>query len=244
MSSNTPFTKENLNQYLKALAKEYKKLVGKNMPAEIILIGGAAIIADYSFRKSTYDVDAIIIASSAMKDAINKVGDDFDLPSYWMNTDFEKTASYSPKLIEFSQYYRTYSNIVTIRTVTAEYLVAMKLKAGRQYKNDISDIAGIIQEQKALNKPLTYEAINNAVIKLYSSWDGISQLAIDDLKSILSSDNLSDLYSSIREKEINTKDLLVKFEKSHPNQLSQSNLDDVLKSLSPTNQKSADNKSK
>ena len=35
MSSNV-FTKENLNNYLKELAKEYRKLGGKGMPAEIV----------------------------------------------------------------------------------------------------------------------------------------------------------------------------------------------------------------
>ena len=40
------FTKENLNTYLKELGKEYKKINGKSMPAEIILIGGAAILAN------------------------------------------------------------------------------------------------------------------------------------------------------------------------------------------------------
>lgn len=44
------FTKDNLETYLKELAKEYRKLGGKGMPAEIILIGGAAIIANYGFR--------------------------------------------------------------------------------------------------------------------------------------------------------------------------------------------------
>lgn len=74
MSSNVPFTSENLDTYLKALAKEYKKLGGKNMPAEIVLIGGAAILANYGFRESTYDMDALISASSAMRDAISHVG--------------------------------------------------------------------------------------------------------------------------------------------------------------------------
>ena len=41
------------------------------MPAEITLIGGASILVNYGFRASTYDVDALIQASSAMKDAIN-----------------------------------------------------------------------------------------------------------------------------------------------------------------------------
>lgn len=76
MLSNT-FTKENLDLYLKELAKEFKRLNGKRMPAEIILIGGAAILANYSFRESTSDMDAIIYASSAMKEAIHKVAEKY-----------------------------------------------------------------------------------------------------------------------------------------------------------------------
>ena len=72
MSSNS-FTKDNLENYLKELAKEYRKLVGKDMPAEIVLVGGAAILTNYGFRDMTTDVDAIIHAASSMKDAINKV---------------------------------------------------------------------------------------------------------------------------------------------------------------------------
>ena len=85
-----PITKENLDSYLKELAKEYRRINGKHMPAEIILVGGAAILANYGFRNVTYDIDVIISASSAMKDAINNVGDRFDLPNGWINTDFMK----------------------------------------------------------------------------------------------------------------------------------------------------------
>jgi len=44
MSANTPLTRENLNDYLNALAKEFRRLNGTKMPAEIVLIGGAAIM--------------------------------------------------------------------------------------------------------------------------------------------------------------------------------------------------------
>lgn len=54
MSFENGFTKENLDIYLKELAKEYKKAGGKSMPAEIILIGGVAAGANYGFRNSTY----------------------------------------------------------------------------------------------------------------------------------------------------------------------------------------------
>lgn len=130
-SDSSVFTGENLNDYLKAVAKEYKKMGGKAMPAELILIGGAAVIANYGFREMTTDIDAIIHAASVMKDAINSVGDQYHLQNGWLNTDFMRTASYSPKLDQYSTYYRTFGGILSVRTVQAEYLIAMKLRSGR-----------------------------------------------------------------------------------------------------------------
>ncbi len=60
-----PFTKENLDQYLKELAKEFRKRNGKSVSAEIILIGGASVLINYGFREMTYDMDAIINVSYA-----------------------------------------------------------------------------------------------------------------------------------------------------------------------------------
>ena len=54
------FTKENLDGYLKELAKAFRKRNGTSMPAEIILVGGAAILVNYGFRAMTTDIDAII----------------------------------------------------------------------------------------------------------------------------------------------------------------------------------------
>ena len=56
------------------------------MPAEIILIGGASVVINYGFREMTYDMDVIINAASSMKDAINTVGDRFNLSNGWRNT--------------------------------------------------------------------------------------------------------------------------------------------------------------
>jgi hypothetical protein len=81
MSFDTPFNKENLDTCLKELGKEFRKLNGTKTPAKIILIGGAAILVNYGFREMTYDIDAIILASSAMKEAINHTGDRLGLPA-------------------------------------------------------------------------------------------------------------------------------------------------------------------
>ena len=91
MSIETPFTKENLETYLKEVAKEYRKRSGAQK-AEMILVGGASVLINYDFRESTYEIDADYYPASAMKEAVNIVGDRFDLPVGWLNTDFKQTA--------------------------------------------------------------------------------------------------------------------------------------------------------
>lgn len=184
MSVEKGFTKENLDYYLRELAKEFRKRNGRNTKAEIILVGGAAILANYGFREMTYDIDAVITASSVMKEAIHAVADRLDLQNGWLNADFKNTSSYSPKLPQYSKYYRTYSNVLDIRTISKEYLIAMKLMSGRRYKKDLSDIIGILSEQEKIGEPLCYQQIDGAVKNLYGGWEKISEYAIQFLKAL------------------------------------------------------------
>lgn len=229
MSVDKPFTKENLDSCLKELAKEFRKMNGTKVPAEIILIGGASILINYGFREMTYDMDAIIKSSSVMKDVINTVGNRLGLPAGWLNTDFVNTDSYTPKLIEYSKYYKTFSNILQIRTVSAEYLVAMKLMAGRQYKNDLSDIVGILIEQEERGDPFTLERIKEAVVCLYDSYDKIPENSRTFIEAIYEKEDLRAFYEQCRTMEIENKDVLIDFQEDYPGVLNGDNLADILK---------------
>lgn len=231
MSFEKLFTTENIDFYLKELAKEYRKLCGKTAPAEIILIGGASILINYGFRDATYDMDAIISAPSAIKDAISNVGDKFSLTNGWINADFIRTDSYSPRLIEFSVYYKTFSNALTFRTIAAEYLVAMKLMSGRPYKNDLSDIVGIIGEHSKRGTPLTYEMIDKAVCDLYGSWEGITADQKEFVMSLIKQPDYEAVYDYCRNSETQSKSMLLDFEQKNPNVLNQDNMNSVLAEL-------------
>lgn len=228
MSADKPFTKENLDGYLKELAKEFRKKNGTRMPAEIILIGGASILINYGFREMTYDMDAIIKSSGAMKEVINTVGDRLGLPVGWLNTDFVNTNSYTLRLAEHSKYYKTFSNILQIRTVSAEYLVAMKLMAGRQYKNDLSDIVGVLIEQEKRDEPLSFEKIQQAVVDLYDSYDKIPEDSRTFMEAVYKKEDLQVFYKQCRELEQENKDVLVGFQADYPGVLNGDNLADVL----------------
>jgi len=228
MSAENAFTRDNLNEYLKALAKEFRRRNGTAMPAEIILIGGASILANYGFREMTYDMDAIITASSAMKEAIAFVGEKYSLPNGWLNTDFTRTKSYSQKLLEVSLYYKTFSNIVTIRTVAAEYLVAMKLMSGRRYKNDLSDIVGILWEHQKSENPITMDMIDSAVLALYGGWDEVPENSKAFISAVLANGDYETLYSQSRDSELQSRDILLDFEQRYPNTLKAEDIDSVL----------------
>lgn len=230
------FSKDNIDIYLKEVAKEYRKEGGKRMPAELILIGGASVLINYGFRNMTTDIDALLTASSAMKDAINKVGDRFGLPYGWMNADFKNTASFTPRLREYSVFYRTYSNVLSIRTVTAEYLIAMKLKSGRQYKSDLSDILGILAEHGRRGTPITMEQIRKAVTDLYDGWDALSEMSQEFIKNVMDDGRFEQLYEQTALGEQETKELLIQFEQDYPGVTKEANVDDIAGNL----QKKAD----
>ena len=229
MCVNKPFTKENLERCLKELAKEFRKKNGAKIPAEITIIGGASILLNYGFREMTYDIDAILKSSSVMKEAINTVGDRLNLPAGWINTDFINTSSYTPKLIEFSKYYKTFSNILHIRTIASEYLVAMKLRAGRQYKNDFSDVIGILIEQDRLGDTLTFDRVKNAIIELYDSYDVIPVTSRLFIESIFEKDDLKAFYEQCIKLEFENKDILIEFNDNYPEVLNENNISDILK---------------
>ena len=229
MSTDISFTKENIDRYLKELAKEFRRLNGNKMPAEIVLVGGASILANYGFREMTYDMDAIIQATSAMKEAINHVSDSFGLPNGWLNTDFARTKSYSPKLIQYSTYYKKFSNILTIRTVFAEYLIAMKLMSGRKYKSDLSDVIGILREHEKRGKSISMGQIKTAIIALYGSFETIPKDSADFLEGDMASGDLETMYQQYRKEEQDSKNVLLDFEKQYPGVTTEDNIEDILK---------------
>ena len=234
MSTDNRFelTKKNLDLYLKDVAKEYRKLNRNGMHAEIIIVGGGSILINYSFRLSTTDIDAYTQDSASFKEAVNRVSDKHALPNGWLNSDFRRTESYSDKLVQYSEYYKTFYNMVDIRTITREYLIAMKLKSGRKYKNDLSDIVGILDEHIQRNDPISFEQIQKAYEQLYGSWDTLPNDTTVFISSLFkNTSNIHDVYEATRQLENDAKEILIDFEENYPGITTESNVDSILESL-------------
>lgn len=224
--------KNMVDTYLKELAKEFKRLTGRKTSAEIIIVGGGSVLLNYDFRMNSVDVDAFNTYDSAIKDAAKIVANKFDLSQQWLNDDFKKTASYSPKLRQYSVYYKTFGNVLEIRTVRREYLIAMKMVSGRKYKNDLSDILGILYYHYKNDDEIAYAEIEQAVMNLYGDFSRIKDEIVRFVKSAIDNKTFVDGYNLQKKNEQNIKDNLIQFEGKYENVLNEDNVDDIINKLS------------
>lgn len=227
------FNRNNIDHYLYEIAKEYKKRNKIYNEAEITLIGGASMLINYNFRDMTTDIDALIKASSTMKEIINKIGDENNLPNGWLNDDFKNTKSYTPKIFQYSKFYKKFCNCLSVRTIKDEYLIAMKLCSGRIYKKDLSDIIGILKEHQEQENPINYNDIDKAMQNLYNGWGNVSQDSIDFLNKVFQCDDLESLYYETLSKEKTNKKALLLAEKDYKNEINDNNLNSFLTHFIP-----------
>ena len=176
---------------------------------EIILVGGAAIVAKHHFRHSTKDVDAWLFSEQRLSQAIRQVGERFGFSPRWLNQDFVKTASFSQKLREVSVHYRTFQSILEVRVIQGSDLIAMKLMAGRRYKNDLSDIVGVLMDYEEQDQSLSINQILHSIQSLY----GISELPdvslMKWLEDIMQQGHYRELYDQVRTEEISNQSVVI-----------------------------------
>ena len=133
-------------------------------------------------------------------------------------------------------YYKTYANIVTIRTVAAEYLIAMKLRSGRPYKSDLSDILGVLAEHEKRGTPISMDQIRKAVIDLYGGWESLPETSQAFIENVMEDGRFEDLYEQTASGEKEVGALLVQFEQNYPNVVTGKNVNEIAGNL----QKKAD----
>lgn len=229
-SNKTMITKDISYEILKQFAKEYKKENGF-MPIEIIIVGGGSILLNYGFRDFTQDFDVMVL--NDIKNVVNRVADYYNLSNDWMNTDFIRTKSYSSKLREVSSHYCSFNKgSVEFRTVKGEYLIAMKMVSAREYRNDLSDIAGIILFLKKNNNEINYEKIDNAIKFLYDNYD-IKESVILKVKEFLnlSIPELEKEYKSLAIEENEIGEELLIIDKKYRNAVEEETVDVIAQQI-------------
>jgi len=234
-SDKTLITKENAYSILKAFAKEYKKQRGMSAPVEVIIVGGGSILLNYGFRDVTQDFDVMVQSMELINNIANRVADLYNLPDNWLNTGFMHTASYSDKLREVSKHFCTFNNgSLEFRTVNEEYLIAMKMVSAREYRNDISDIVGILIHMKDASEDFLMERIDYAIGFLYGKREDIIK---DDIYAKVkeyierSVHELKKEYDALTQMENQTRQELIAINEKYQGVVKEESIDKVIEGL-------------
>lgn len=193
--SHSLVTKNDFLRYFQSLEKKYLSLGGKEK-IELVVVGGGSIVFNYSFRKSTTDIDALYKTNNFLEKAIKEVAEKENLPLDWLNDEFTITDSFTEKLIAISTNTITTKNdVFKISFVKDEYLIAMKIKSRRATHGDIRDARSLIAEIRYFGREITFEEIEVAYEYLYNEkiedgyyLKGIKEyleMPIDDLKELV-----------------------------------------------------------
>ena len=104
----------------------------------------------------------------------------------------------------------------------------MKMAAARKYKNDYSDILGIISYCKSNNIDLTFEMIEKAIVDLYGSITYIDKTIFEYVKEKIK-DGATD-YQAIRKIEEENQQKIIEIN-GLKNKIDESSIDDFLKNI-------------
>ena len=120
-----PLSAGDIKRAFDALSEE---LEHQRQHAELIVVGGAALVLLFQARESTKDVDAYFVkpAASVIRDAAEAVADRLDLPTDWLN---DGAKGYLVGLTTGEVIYD--SSALTVRAASTAQLLAMKLAAWR-----------------------------------------------------------------------------------------------------------------
>ena len=131
--------------------------------ATINICGGAAIAIAYNNLKSSDDIDAVLTDfddKNKFTECVKRVGERHNLPYNWLNEDVKIFVN-SMKEICFTDFGKF--GTLSVRILTAEQMLAMKLFAARENK-DLDDAVMLAESLNILSK----EELNNILYKYFS----------------------------------------------------------------------------
>ena len=110
-------------------------------------------------------------------------------------------------------------------------MIVMKLRSGRQYKSDLSDVLGILAEHEKRGNPITMEQVRQAAVNLYGKWEAIPDVSREYIRVVMENGRFQELYQKAVSGEQATKADLIRFKQENPGVLKGDNADAVIESL-------------
>jgi hypothetical protein len=125
-------TKERVLKYLRQLGDELDAL---GMSGEVLLTGGAAMCLVHDARDMTKDIDALYEPKGIINEIAARIAERENLPPDWLNDSVKGFVGANAPIEEVIAW-----KGLKIQTVSAEYLLAMKMMSARYGEKDYEDI--------------------------------------------------------------------------------------------------------
>ena len=153
-------TKEQILKALNHLNDELGKL---GISGELLLTGGASMCLVHSARDMTKDIDALYEPKTTINQLVAKIAEEDGLPDNWLNDSVKGFVTDTAQQEDFM----ALPNL-KITTVSADYLLAMKLMSARYGETDYEDVKFLMNKLGIQ----TEEAMQEIVMRYYPT-DGI-----------------------------------------------------------------------
>jgi len=177
-------TRENLAYIFKDLSDAYVECGGQK-PIIFVIVGGAAIVINFEYRKLTRDIDAMYESNEFLEKAITQVSRKYDLPDDWINDEFMYSKSYSDNLLKYSVETDLGTEFIKVNTLAGPYLIAMKIKSSRP-NEDWADVIEMTYEMRLNKESINYNMIMDAFHNLYGDdMSHVYSYFLEDLKEAL-----------------------------------------------------------
>ena len=131
-------SREEILEYLRRIGEE---LSAQGLRGEILLTGGAAMCLVHSARDTTKDIDALYEPKSVINRIAAQLAERGNLPVGWLNDGVKGFLTPNAPFEEFIAL-----DGLIVQSVSADYLLAMKLMAARYGEKDYEDIRFLLNK--------------------------------------------------------------------------------------------------
>ena len=137
-------TREQILDCLRQLGDE---LALRNLQGEILLTGGAAMCLVHEARDMTKDIDALYEPKTVINSIAAIIAERNGLACDWLNDSVKGFVGVNATTEDYMMF-----TGLRVQTVTAEYLLAMKLMSARQGEKDYEDISFLLKKMVLVAK--------------------------------------------------------------------------------------------
>lgn len=121
-----------------------RRLEEKGVQGEILMAGGASLALVYDARDSTKDIDALFEPADIIRAIAKELAQEEGIAEDWLN---DGVKGFIDTRKQSSDIFLQLSNL-TVRTIDAEGLLAMKLVSARANSSDLADSVALMRHLK------------------------------------------------------------------------------------------------